>query len=113
MSDCLFCKIAAGEISADILYEDDDVIAFRDIAPQAPVHFLVIPKRHLPTFDEVSESDDQLIGKMMRIGAQVAAENGIGEGFRVALNNGADAGQLVFHLHMHILGGRDLGWPPG
>ena len=113
MSDCLFCKIAAGDIPADILYEDDDVVAFRDIAPQAPVHFLVIPRRHLATFAEVGEKEDALIGKMMRVGAAVAAENGIGNGFRVTLNNGADAGQLVFHLHMHVLGGRDLGWPPG
>lgn len=113
MSDCLFCKIAAGEIPAEKLYEDDDVLAFWDISPAAPKHFLIIPKKHLINLSDLSEENDQLIGKMMRISAKVAEENGIGKGYRTIMNNGADAGQVVFHLHMHVLGGRPMGWPPG
>lgn len=113
MSDCLFCKIAAGEIPAEKLYEDDDVLAFRDISPAAPVHFLIIPKKHFVNLSDLAEDNDQLIGKMMRISAQVAKEQEIEEGFRTIMNNGADAGQVVFHLHMHVLGGRPMGWPPG
>lgn len=113
MSDCLFCKIVAGEIPATKLYEDDEIIAFLDIAPQAPQHFLVIPKKHIVGPSDVKELDDALIGKMMRVGSQVAEEQGVGDAFRVVFNNGAKAGQTVFHIHMHILGGRDLQWPPG
>ncbi len=111
MTDCLFCKIAAGDIPAEKLYEDDEVLAFRDIAPQAPVHFLVIPKKHIVDPSDVSEEDEKLIGKLMRIGSQIAAENGVGDGFRIIYNNGAKAGQAVFHIHMHILGGKDRPWP--
>jgi len=111
MTDCLFCKIAAGDIPAEKLYEDDEVLAFRDIAPQAPVHFLVIPKKHIIDPSDVSEEDEKLIGKLMRIGSQVAIENGVGDGFRIIYNNGAKAGQAVFHIHMHILGGKDRPWP--
>ncbi len=111
MTDCLFCKIAAGEIPAEKLYEDDEVLAFRDIAPQAPVHFLVIPKKHIADPAGVREEDEKLIGKLMRVGAQIAAENGVGDGFRIIYNNGAKAGQAVFHIHMHILGGKDRPWP--
>lgn len=113
MEDCLFCKIVAGEIPTEKLYEDDDVIAFRDISPQAPHHFLVIPKKHIVGPSDVQPGDDQLIGKIMRVGAQLAEENDIGDGFRVVFNNGAKAGQTVFHIHMHILGGRSMNWPPG
>jgi histidine triad (HIT) family protein len=113
MSDnCLFCKICKGEIPADKLYEDDDILAFRDIAPQAPVHFLVIPKKHIKGPAAVGSKDEQLIGKMMRVGTEVAKQEGI-EQFRVVFNNGEQAGQTVFHIHMHILGGRSLSWPPG
>lgn len=108
MSDCLFCKIIAGEIPANKLYEDDDILAFWDIAPQTPKHFLVIPKKHFAGPAEMTEADEQLVGKMMRIGAQVAAENDIGDNFRVIFNNGAEAGQIIFHIHMHVLGGRPL-----
>jgi histidine triad (HIT) family protein len=111
MTDCLFCKIAAGEIPAEKLYEDDDVLAFWDISPQAPKHFLVIPKKHLDGPSDIGEGDEKLIGKLMRIGSQVAVENGIGDGFRVIFNNGAKAGQVVFHIHMHILGGKERPWP--
>lgn len=113
MTDCLFCKIIAGEIPSDKLYEDDDILAFKDINPEAPTHFLVIPKPHIVNLSELNEENDQLIGKMMRVAAQVAEENGIGKGYRTVMNNGADAGQLVFHLHMHVIGGRPLNWPPG
>ena len=110
---CLFCKIIAGQIPANKLYEDDDLIAFHDISPQAPVHFLVIPKKHIvgPAFMEAE--DEQLIGKMLRTGARLAAELGLVDGFRLVFNNGAAAGQTVFHIHLHILGGRQLQWPPG
>ena len=113
MSDnCLFCKIIRGEIPAAKLYEDDDILAFRDIAPQAPVHFLVIPKKHIRGPEAVKEEDQDVVGKMMRAGNEIALKEGIPH-FRVVFNNGAQAGQTVFHLHMHILGGRDLNWPPG
>ena len=113
MSDCLFCKIAAGDIPAQKIYEDDDVIAFWDISPAAPKHFLIIPRKHIVNLSDLSEEEDQLIGKMMRISAKVAEENGIEKGYRTIMNNGADAGQVIFHLHMHVLGGRPMGWPPG
>ena len=110
--NCLFCKIIKGEIPSDKLYEDDEVLAFRDIAPTAPVHFLVIPKKHISGPAAVAEEDQELIGKLMRVGSQVAKEEG-SEHFRVVFNNGADAGQTVFHIHTHIIGGRSLNWPPG
>ena len=111
-TDCLFCKIVSGEIPAEKLYEDDEILAFRDIAPQAPVHFLVIPKKHIQDPVGVGPDDEVLIGKMMRIGSQVAKDNGVSD-FRLVYNNGAEAGQTVFHIHMHVLGGRSLSWPPG
>ncbi len=111
-ADCLFCKISAGEIPAEKLYEDDEMLAFRDIAPQAPVHFLVIPKKHIQDPANVGAEDEALIGRMMRIGSRVAKENGITD-FRLVYNNGVEAGQTVFHIHMHVLGGRSLTWPPG
>ncbi|MCI5128953.1 MAG: histidine triad nucleotide-binding protein [Candidatus Electrothrix sp. AUS3] len=110
--DCLFCKIIQGDIPADTLYEDDEVLAFRDIAPAAPIHFLVIPKKHLSGPSAVTEGDEQLMGKLLRIGNQVAQQEGI-EQFRLVFNSGAEAGQTVFHIHMHVLGGRSLNWPPG
>ncbi|WP_448873038.1 histidine triad nucleotide-binding protein [Desulfobulbus propionicus] len=110
--NCLFCKIIRGEIPAAKLYEDEDLLAFRDIAPQAPTHFLVIPKKHLSGPAAVSEEDERIVGKMLRVGSEIARKEGIPE-FRVVFNNGAQAGQTVFHLHMHILGGRDMHWPPG
>ena len=113
MSDnCIFCKIINKEIPAAKLFEDDDVLAFRDINPAAPLHFLVIPKKHLQGPAAVTEEDEQLIGKMLRIGSEIAKKEGFEE-FRVVFNNGAQAGQTVFHIHMHILAGRDMTWPPG
>lgn len=111
MSDCIFCKIVAGEIPAKKLYEDDEVVAFWDISPQAPVHFLVIPKKHLAAPVDITEEDDQVIGKMIRIGARLATEQGVADGFRVIFNNGKKAGQVVFHIHMHIMGGKEKPWP--
>ncbi len=111
MTDCLFCKIVAGEIPVEKLYEDDEILAFWDIAPQAPKHFLVVPKKHLDGPSDITEEDEKLIGKLMRIGSLVAVENGIGDGFRVIFNNGAKAGQVVFHIHMHVLGGKERPWP--
>ena len=113
MTDCLFCKIAAGEIPAEIVYEDDDLVAFRDIAPVAPQHILIIPRQHIAGPSSITDNDERLIGRMMRIAGTVATDNGIGNAYRLVLSNGADAGQLIFHIHMHIIGGRPLHWPPG
>ena len=110
--NCLFCKIINGDIPADKLYEDDDILAFRDIAPQAPVHFLIIPKKHIAGPAAVSGEDEQIIGKMMRMSGELAEKEGV-KHFRAVLNNGEEAGQTVFHIHMHILGGRAMTWPPG
>lgn len=111
-NDCLFCKIIQGEIPAGTLYEDEEVLAFRDISPQAPTHFLVIPKKHLSGPGATLDQDDALLGKIIRTGAEVARANGIDQ-FRMVMNNGAEAGQTVFHLHLHVLGGRAMHWPPG
>ncbi len=110
--DCIFCKIIRGEIPADKLYEDDDVMAFKDLSPQAPVHFLVIPKKHISGPAEITEAEECLAGKVLRVGAEVARQQGI-DHYRVVFNNGGQAGQTVFHIHMHILGGRTMSWPPG
>ena len=114
MADCLFCKIIAGEIPADIVYEDDSSVAFRDIQPQAPVHILVVPRRHIAGLLEVSEDNERLMGRIFRAAARVAAQEGIAEtGFRSVVNHGPDAQQSVNHLHVHVLGGRQMSWPPG
>ncbi|WP_273806670.1 MULTISPECIES: histidine triad nucleotide-binding protein [unclassified Pseudomonas] len=112
--DCLFCKIVAGDIPAKVLYEDDQVMAFHDIAPQAPVHFLVIPKKHIATLHDLSEADDkQLAGHILFTAQRLAQEQGCEEGFRVAINCNALGGQTVYHIHMHVLGKRQMTWPPG
>ena len=114
MSDCLFCKISAGEIPADIVFQDDDVLAFRDLNPQAPTHFLVIPKKHISTINDIQDQDAELIGKMYLAAKQVAKDEGIDEsGYRTVMNCNAGAGQTVFHIHLHVLGGRGMSWPPG
>lgn len=114
MTDCLFCKIVLGEIPADVLYQDGDVVAFRDINPQAPVHVLVVTRRHFAGFDEASEEEEALIGKVARAAARIAAQEGVGStGFRVVVNRGPDAQQSVPHLHFHVIGGRPMSWPPG
>jgi len=111
--DCLFCKIAAGEIPARKLYEDDQVVAFHDIGPQAPVHFLVIPKQHIATLTDLSEEDRLLAGHMLFIAQRLAREQGCEEGFRVVMNCNEQGGQTVYHIHMHVLGQRQMHWPPG
>ncbi|MCP5307442.1 MAG: histidine triad nucleotide-binding protein [Chromatiaceae bacterium] len=114
MNDCIFCKIAAGEIPADIVYDDGEVLAFRDINPEAPVHLLLIPRRHIATLNDLSEADAALVGRLYLAGQQIAMELGVAEsGYRTVINCNRDAGQLVFHIHMHLLAGRELGWPPG
>ena len=111
---CLFCRIVAGEIPATKVYEDDDLVAFNDINPQAPMHVLVIPKTHVATVNELDHAHDALVGAMVRRAAAIAAENGYAErGYRTVFNCNAEAGQTVFHLHLHVLGGRPLAWPPG
>lgn len=114
MADCLFCRIAAGDIPADIVHADERMIAFRDINPQAPMHVLVVPRRHIATLDDLSPDDDQLVGEMMRRAAALARENGYADrGYRTVFNCNAEAGQTVFHIHLHVIGGRSLTWPPG
>ena len=114
MADCLFCRIIAGEIPGSIVYSDERVVAFRDINPQAPMHLLVVPRRHIASLNELTSADDGLVGEMVRRSAALAAENGVADrGYRTVFNCNAEAGQTVFHIHMHVLGGRRLGWPPG
>ena len=112
--NCLFCRIVAGEISSDIVYRDERSVAFRDINPQAPVHVLVIPQEHIESLDDASQKDEALLGHLLRVAARVANEEGLSEtGYRTVVNTGAGAGQSVFHLHVHVLGGRSFTWPPG
>ena len=112
--DCLFCKIIAGEIPSNKVYSDDDVYAFHDINPVAPTHILVIPKKHLTYVSSAHDEDEALLGKLLLKANQIAADLGLSEnGFRYVINTGRDGGQTVFHLHLHILGGRALSWPPG
>lgn len=110
---CLFCKIAAGEIPATVVFEDTEVIAFRDINPQAPTHLLVIPKKHIATIDDVDTKDEQLLGKMVLTAKKLAKTEGLGEGYRLVFNVNAGGGQVVYHIHLHVLGGRQMIWPPG
>ena len=114
MHDCLFCKMARGEIKPQVVYENGQVMAFRDINPQAPVHVLVIPKRHIATLNDATQDDGELLGALFLGAREVAQREGIADsGYRTAMNCNADAGQTVFHIHLHVLGGRRLGWPPG
>ena len=114
MTDTIFGKIARGEIPADLVYEDEDVVAFRDISPQAPVHILIIPRKSIPTLNDAGPEDAELIGKLFLAAARVAQEAGIADrGYRTVVNCNAAAGQTVLHLHLHVLGGRPLQWPPG
>ena len=112
MAGCLFCKIAAGEIPSKKLYEDDICTAFYDIAPQAPTHFLVIPKTHIGSVSEVTAENSSVVAHIFEVIAKLAAENGL-DSYRVVSNIGEQAGQSVFHLHFHVLSGRDMAWPPG
>ena len=111
--DCIFCKIAAGESPSNKVYEDEKVLAFYDIAPEAPVHFLVIPKEHIKCADEVNENNSEIIAHIFEVISKVAKELGLEKGYRIVNNCGEDGGQTVGHLHFHVLGGRLLSWPPG
>ncbi len=111
-TDTIFSKIIRREIPAQIVYEDDQALAFRDVSPQAPVHILVIPKKPIPKLSEADATDQALLGHLLLVAGKVAAQENL-SGFRLVINNGAEVGQTVFHLHLHILGGRDFTWPPG
>lgn len=113
-ADCLFCKIRDGQIPAKLVYEDDRCIAFRDVNPQAPTHILVVPREHIPTLNDVTSVNEALIGHLFSAAAKIAADEGIaGPGWRAVFNVNRGAGQTVFHIHLHVLGGRGFGWPPG
>ncbi len=109
----LFQKIIDGEIPSDIVYEDDTVVAFRDVNPQAPTHVLVVPRKPLDRIENMTTADEPLVGHMVRVATEIARREGLTGGYRLVLNNGADGGQSVFHIHLHVLGGRPLAWPPG
>jgi histidine triad (HIT) family protein len=114
MTDCLFCKIINRDVPASIVYEDDRVLAFNDINPQGPTHALVIPKRHIASLNDLKPEDDQIVGELVRRAAAIADARGIAAGgYRVVFNTNRDAGQTVFHIHLHLLGGRAMHWPPG
>lgn len=112
--NCLFCQIIAGEIATDLLHQDERCVAIRDINPQAPTHVLVIPREHMESLNDASNRDEQLLGHLLRVGARIANDEGHAErGYRTVINTGSGAGQSVFHLHVHVLGGRPMNWPPG
>jgi len=114
MKDCLFCKIAAGEMDTDFVYSDDRVVAFEDINPQAPVHLLIVPKQHIDDLNHLEEKDNDLIGHVYQVAKKLAKDYDIAEtGYRLVSNCGDDGGQTVYHIHFHLLGGRALQWPPG
>jgi histidine triad (HIT) family protein len=115
MDDCIFCKIVSGEIPSEPVYEDEEIVAFKDLQPQAPVHVLIIPRKHLASLDEVTESDEdkELVGHLLSKVHVIAAKLGLANGYRLVANTGEDGLQTVRHLHFHLLGGRRMGWPPG
>jgi histidine triad (HIT) family protein len=114
MADCLFCKIIAGDIPATAVYQDDQLVVLRDINPQAPLHVLVIPRKHIPSLNDLGPEDDALVGSMFRRAAALAREHGYEQrGYRTVFNTNREAGQTVFHIHLHVLAGRGLTWPPG
>lgn len=114
MSECLFCKMVAGEIKPDVVFEDDDVLAFRDVNPQAPMHVLVIPRVHIATTNDLTPDNAAVLGKLYLAAKQIAADEGVAEpGYRMVMNCNPEAGQSVYHLHLHVLGGRAMAWPPG
>lgn len=114
MSDCIFCKIAEKKIPSKIVYEDASILAFEDINPQAPAHVLVIPRKHIPTTLDIKEEDYVIIGQLFRVANKIAEERGVAKrGFRLVMNTNPEAGQSVYHIHLHLLGGRQMHWPPG
>jgi histidine triad (HIT) family protein len=112
-ADCLFCKIAAKEIPAKFVYEDPEIFAFEDIGPQAPTHLLICPRRHIASLEDASEEDQLMLGRLQLVAAKLAQERKLAEGYRTVINTGNAAGQSVLHLHLHLLGGRAMRWPPG
>jgi len=113
-NECLFCKIIAGDIPAEVIHQDERCVAIRDARPQAPTHILVIPREHIESLDEASQRDEALLGHLLRMSARMANQEGLSEsGYRTVINTGTGAGQTVFHLHVHVLGGRPFNWPPG
>lgn len=114
MTDCLFCKIIDGEISADIVHESENALAFRDINPKAPTHVLIIPRRHINTINDIEPGDEALVGSLFSVARTIASDEGLADdGYRVVMNCNEAAGQSVFHIHLHLLGGRRMNWPPG
>lgn len=114
MSECIFCKIVNGDIPAQILYRDDHVVAFEDVNPQAPMHILIIPRRHIPSISDLEDDDYDIVGHIFKVANRLAKDEGISEeGFRLVANCKERAGQTIFHIHFHLLGGRDFEWPPG
>lgn len=114
MSECIFCRIIEGEVPSEVVYTDDEVAAFRDVNPQAPVHILIVPRSHMPRISDVGVDDYRLMGKLIGVANRLAKDEGVAEsGYRLIFNCNRDAGQGVFHLHLHLLGGRKMGWPPG
>jgi histidine triad (HIT) family protein len=114
MAECLFCRIIDGEINASIVYQDERVVAFNDINPQAPTHVLIVPRRHIPSLNDLTPDDDQIVGELVRRAAAIAKQRGIAAGgFRTVFNTNREAGQTVFHIHLHLIGGRTMHWPPG
>jgi len=114
VADCLFCKIVAGQIPGSVVFQNEHVVAFRDITPRAPTHVLIVPRRHIATLNDLTPEDDALVGEVVRAAAAVAKEQGLADrGYRTVFNCNAEAGQTVFHIHLHLLGGRPMSWPPG
>ncbi len=113
MNDCIFCRIIQGTAPARIVYQDDEVTAFHDIHPRAPVHILIVPNKHIPGVNQVAPEDVPMLGRLFLVARRLAEEMAIADGYRLVLNTGRRAGQSVFHLHVHLLGGRSFGWPPG
>jgi diadenosine tetraphosphate (Ap4A) HIT family hydrolase len=112
LSDCIFCRIVAGEIPSKKVFEDERLVAFEDVSPKAPTHVLIVPRRHIASLSDASPEDEALLGALASRAAAIARDRGLSD-FRLVVNNGAGAGQSVFHLHFHLLGGRGMGWPPG
>ncbi len=112
-ADCLFCKIAAKQVSAKVVYEDPEIFAFEDIGPQAPTHLLICPRKHMASLEDAAEGDEAMLGRLQMVATKLARERNLAEGYRTVINTGRDAGQSVPHLHVHLLGGRSMRWPPG
>jgi histidine triad (HIT) family protein len=113
VSDCIFCRIVRGKAPARVVYQDEDLTAFHDLNPRAPTHILIVPNRHIAGVDQVEQADAALLGKLLVVARRLAEQESVTDGYRLVINNGPLAGQSVFHLHVHLLGGRPLGWPPG